>query len=44
MLLAEMIGDDDEEEEISKKAYNCLEYLGDKGFSVLMKSFQNVLS
>ena len=44
MLLAEMIGDDDEEEEISKKAYKCLEYMGTTAISVLMKTFQNVLS
>ena len=44
MLLAEMISDDEDDEEISKRAYKCLEMMGSTAISTLMKSLQNILS
>jgi hypothetical protein len=44
MLLTEMISDEDDEEAISKMAYECLEFMGTTSISVLIKCLQNVLS
>ena len=37
-LLAELISDEDEDEELSDRAYKCLEQLGPSAITQLMKS------
>ena len=43
-LLAELISDEDEDEELSDRAYKCLEQLGPSAITQLMKSLQSILS
>lgn len=42
-LLSELISDEDDDE-LSEKAYKCLEYLGPLAITQLLQSLQNVLS
>lgn len=43
-LLAELISDEEEDDELSQRAYKCLEFLGPKAISALIKSLQSILS
>ena len=42
-LLAELINDE-QDDELSEKAYKCLEYLGPQAVSHLLKSLQSIIS
>jgi hypothetical protein len=42
-LLSELISDEDDDE-LSEKAYKCLEHLGPLAITQLLQSLQNVLS
>ena len=43
-LLAELISDEEDDDELSQKAYKCLEYLGPQAISALIKTLQSILS